>query len=67
VQAAPGTPHALLIDGPLYEAVRTDESMWTLESDDGRFNTIVITLDKVKPTWWSCVVQVGVTGDCAGA
>jgi hypothetical protein len=58
VQVAPGKSHALSIDGPLYEAVRTDESMWTLESDEGRFNTIVITLDKVKPTWWSCVVQV---------
>lgn len=50
--------NGLSIDGPLHGAVRTDECVWTLETGDRRFNSIVITLDKVKHTWWSYVVQV---------
>ena len=36
------------------EKIRTDESTWSLES-----GVLVLTLDKLKKTWWDSVVLVG--------
>jgi len=40
------------------ETARPDESMWVVEDDPaGEFGTVVITLDKIKKTWWESVVE----------
>lgn len=53
--------------GQLDEAVRVDESLWTLAVSPATSTSscvkhqgqvvIVITLDKCQRTWWRCVVR----------
>jgi HSP20 family molecular chaperone IbpA len=40
-----------LLEGDLVEKIRTDESTWSLES-----GVLVLTLDKLKKTWWDTVL-----------
>lgn len=40
-----------LIEGDLVEKIRTDESTWSLEG-----GVLVLTLDKLKKTWWETVL-----------
>lgn len=42
----------VLLEGALGGAVKTQESLWTLE---GNGATLVLTLEKTVPTWWACV------------
>mmetsp|Transcript_55390 Transcript_55390/g.152556 ORF Transcript_55390/g.152556 Transcript_55390/m.152556 type:complete len:136 (-) Transcript_55390:365-772(-) len=37
--------------------VRSEESMWVVEDDNQEQGTVVITLDKIKKTWWDSVVE----------
>ena len=47
-----GSP--LILDGPLFKAVQTDECTWLIE--DG--NTIVVSMDKVdKMGWWGAIME----------
>lgn len=41
---------AFLLDGDLVERIRPEESTWTIES-----NALLLTLEKVKKTWWATV------------
>lgn len=51
-----------LLEGSFEEAIRSTESMWTLCSGDGDGpgygggSQIIITLDKIKHTWWKSVI-----------
>ena len=40
-----------LLEGELVEKIRTDESTWSLEG-----GVLVLTLDKLKKTWWETVI-----------
>ena len=40
-----------LLEGDLVEKIRTDESTWSLEG-----GVLVLTLDKLKKTWWETVL-----------
>lgn len=42
---------AFLLDGDLVERIRPEESTWTIES-----NALLLTLEKVKKTWWATVL-----------
>uniref|UniRef100_A0A7S4QFH4 CS domain-containing protein n=1 Tax=Ditylum brightwellii TaxID=49249 RepID=A0A7S4QFH4_9STRA len=44
-------PSPILLEGDLVEKIRTDESTWSLEG-----GALVLTLDKVKKTWWETVL-----------
>jgi hypothetical protein len=44
------TPRTLL-EGDLVEKIRTEESTWSLEG-----GVLVLTLDKLKKTWWETVI-----------
>ena len=37
---------------PRQYTVRSEESMWVVEDDNQEQGTVVITLDKIKKTWW---------------
>ncbi len=54
-----------LIEGALDEVVRTDESLWNLNSDSksGR-SQVIITLEKTRPTWWSRIIVGHPEIDC---
>jgi hypothetical protein len=43
-------------------AIRTDESLWNLDSET---STVVLTLDKVQKTWWESVVKGDPKIDCS--
>ena len=48
-----------LLDGPLDESVKTEDSMWTI-ADSRQTNgdsQIVISLEKCKKTWWKSVID----------
>lgn len=49
-----------LLEGQLTENIRTDESTWTIEG-----GVLLITLDKIKKTWWEAVLQGHETIDTA--
>ncbi len=40
--------------GILPEAIASERSMWQVDGD-----TIVVTLEKVRQNWWSCIVEGG--------
>jgi hypothetical protein len=51
-----------LLRGATPETCRPDESVWVVEADPaaaarGGCATVNMTLDKVKRTWWGCVVR----------
>eukprot|EP00602_Paraphysomonas_sp_CaronLab_P001702 CAMPEP_0185034018 /NCGR_PEP_ID=MMETSP1103-20130426/23505_1 /TAXON_ID=36769 /ORGANISM="Paraphysomonas bandaiensis, Strain Caron Lab Isolate" /LENGTH=247 /DNA_ID=CAMNT_0027570501 /DNA_START=141 /DNA_END=884 /DNA_ORIENTATION=+ len=49
-----------IIQGEFEDAVKVDESMWTLLSDDtseGRNQQVIITLDKTRHTWWKHILK----------
>jgi hypothetical protein len=57
----PGEP-TVVIEGEFEFSVRTDESMWTIntstDSNTGaKYSQILITLDKIQHTWWRHVVK----------
>eukprot|EP01084_Bolivina_argentea_P251548 421923_1 len=41
-----------IIEGVLPEAIASEGSMWQVDGD-----TIVVTLEKVRQNWWSCIVE----------
>jgi hypothetical protein len=43
-------PSSFLLEGDLVERIRPEESTWTIES-----NALLLTLEKVKKTWWATV------------
>lgn len=43
------------LDGVMPGSVKVQDSIWTLEAGE----TVVVTLEKVTPTWWASVVEVG--------
>ncbi len=45
---------APLLSGDFPYAVRTDESLWNLDSES---HQVIITLDKTVRTWWDSVVK----------
>ena len=47
----------MLIDGFFEEAIRVDESMWTLNIAANSIPQVVITLDKGRKTWWKHIIQ----------
>ena len=46
-----GKPHTF-VEGKLVEKIRADESTWTLEG-----SVLVVTLDKLKKTFWDTVIE----------
>eukprot|EP01039_Chlorochromonas_danica_P002710 gene2710-2960_t len=47
-----------LIEGALEEAVRSQESLWTIsQGKAGELPQVVITLEKTRETWWKSVIQ----------
>ena len=51
--ASPATPaSAALLEGELFEKVRTEESTWSLEG-----SALLLTLEKYKQTWWETVIK----------
>jgi hypothetical protein len=44
----------VVLSGALPYAVKREGSLWNIDSDTG---TVVITLEKVVKTWWSCVIE----------
>eukprot|EP01041_Mallomonas_annulata_P011517 gene11517-24084_t len=44
----------LFMDGNLDDAVKTDDSMWSLVS--GEIPQLVITLEKTRDTWWKSII-----------
>uniref|UniRef100_K3X6D0 CS domain-containing protein n=1 Tax=Globisporangium ultimum (strain ATCC 200006 / CBS 805.95 / DAOM BR144) TaxID=431595 RepID=K3X6D0_GLOUD len=42
-----------LLDGELPEKVRSDESLWSIESNQ----TLQISLEKIKKTWWASALK----------
>lgn len=48
----------IMINGPLDETVRAQESMWTIsQGGAGDRPQVVITLDKTRESWWHSVIQ----------
>ena len=47
----------VLIDGFFEEAIKVDESMWTLNISTNSIPQVVITLDKGRNTWWKHIIQ----------
>jgi len=43
-----------LVKGEFPYAIRTDESLWSIDSES---SVVVLTLDKAKKTWWDSVVK----------
>jgi hypothetical protein len=43
------------LNGEMEDAVKVDESMWTMVTADGK-SQVIITLDKTRHTWWKHVV-----------
>ena len=41
-----------ILDGKLFDTIRTDESTWSLEGQ-----ALLLTLDKCKHSWWETVIQ----------
>ncbi len=41
-----------IVEGVLPEAVTSEGSMWQVDGD-----TIVVTLEKVRQTWWPCIIE----------
>jgi hypothetical protein len=41
-----------ILRGELPFAIKCDDSLWNVDAE-----TVIISLEKVKPNWWSCVVQ----------
>jgi hypothetical protein len=48
--AAATLASSFLLEGDLVERIRPEESTWTIES-----NALLLTLEKVKKTWWAAV------------
>ncbi|ETM39753.1 hypothetical protein L914_14109 [Phytophthora nicotianae] len=48
-------PTKPLLEGELPEKIRADESIWSLESNQ----TLNISLEKIKPTWWASALKGG--------
>ncbi|KAG3115051.1 hypothetical protein PI124_g1888 [Phytophthora idaei] len=48
-------PTKPLLEGELFEKIRADESIWSLESN----HTLNISLEKIKPTWWASALKGG--------
>jgi hypothetical protein len=44
------TENTFILNGDLVERIRPEESTWTIEG-----NVLLLTLDKVKKTWWATV------------
>ena len=42
------------LSGELEDAIKVDESMWTISSDSG--SQVIITLDKGRPNWWKHIL-----------
>jgi hypothetical protein len=47
----------VMIDGFFEEAIKVDESMWTLNITANSIPQVVITLDKGRKTWWKHIIQ----------
>jgi hypothetical protein len=47
----------VMIDGFFEEAIKVDESMWTLNIAANSIPQVVITLDKGRKTWWKHIIQ----------
>jgi hypothetical protein len=52
-----GDASGWLVFGEFPESVKTDESCWMVEDDPASedCNVVLITLDKIKRTWWDSV------------
>ena len=48
----------VLLEGPLDDNVKTDDSLWTLaNSSETNSSQIVIILEKCRMTWWKSVIE----------
>ena len=46
-----------VLEGELYDKIKDDDSMWTLDhADDGRA-AVVLTFEKTRETWWRSVLK----------
>ena len=45
------------VQGKLYAKIKSNESLWSLESSGSSSPTLVISLEKVTATWWKTVLQ----------
>ncbi|KAH8046487.1 hypothetical protein JL721_12371 [Aureococcus anophagefferens] len=46
-----------VLEGELYDKIKDDDSMWTLDhADDGRA-AVVLTFEKTRETWWRSVLR----------
>lgn len=47
-----------LLSGILDDQIILDECMWTISTnDDEQYTQMILTFDKIKHTWWKCVIK----------
>jgi len=53
-----GDSSGILLQGKTPELCKPDESVWMVEGDSsGTESVVIITLDKIKRTWWSSIIE----------